>query len=310
MKGRFCRGPAVAAMLVCVAAAQSVEAQSVEAQTVGATRCGAGVHESEATGTVLFPDDQSFCALVADPKEPSTFISYLRGRFRTLAAPSGEVTNIATIGVGDTFGLIRFGGPAAGEGVQVDVIGAIFAQFDIGTPSTDLINTDYIIGVPLTFRRNGFSLRTKLYHQSSHLGDEYLLRDTGIERENLSFESFEVLASIEVGPLRAYGGGEHLFRREPQTMAAKVWHGGFELRTGANAAAQLIAGIDVKTPESHNWSPATSARLGVAVRRTGAEGHPGRLINFVLELYEGPSPYGQFFQDDISYVGFGVHLGL
>jgi Protein of unknown function (DUF1207) len=310
MKGRFCRGPAVAAMLVCVAAAQSVEAQSVEAQTVGATRCGAGVHESEATGTVLFPDDQSFCALVADPKEPSTFISYLRGRFRTLAAPSGEVTNIATIGVGDTFGLIRFGGPAAGEGVQVDVIGAIFAQFDIGTPSTDLINTDYIIGVPLTFRRNGFSLRTKLYHQSSHLGDEYLLRDTGIERENLSFESFEVLASIEVGPLRAYGGGEHLFRREPQTMAAKVWHGGFELRTGANAAAQLIAGIDLKTPESHNWSPATSARLGVAVRRTGAEGHPGRLINFVLELYEGPSPYGQFFQDDISYVGFGVHLGL
>ena len=232
------------------------------------------------------------------------------GPVPALDDPSGEVTNVATIGVGDSFGLVRFGGPAPGEGLQVDVIGAIFAQFDVATPSTDLINTDYVIGVPLTFRRNGFSLRTKLYHQSSHLGDEYLLRDTGIERENLSFESFEVLASIEVGPLRAYGGGEHLFRREPQTVAAKVWHGGFELRTGANAAAQLIAGIDSKTPENHNWSPATSARLGVAVRRTGAEGHPSRLINFVLELYEGPSPYGQFFQDDISYVGFGVHLGL
>ena len=109
---------------------------------------------------MLLPDDQSFCALVADPKEPSTFISYLRGRFRTLDDPSG-VTNIATIGVGDTFGLVRFGGPAAGEGFQLDVIGAIFAQFDVDTPSTDLINTDYIIGVPLTFRRSGFSLRTK-----------------------------------------------------------------------------------------------------------------------------------------------------
>jgi hypothetical protein len=259
---------------------------------------------------VLLPDDQSFCALVADPKEPSTFISYLRGRFRTLDDPSGPVTNIATIGVGDTFGLIRFGGPAAGEGFQLDAIGAIFAQFDVSAPSTDLINTDYIIGMPLTFRRSGFSLRTKLYHQSSHLGDEYLLRDTGIERENLSFESFEVLASIEIGPFRAYGGGEHLFRRAPETVAAKVWHGGFELRSGANARAQLIGGIDLKAPENHNWSPATSARLGIAVRRTGAEGHPGRLINFVLELYEGPSPYGQFFQDDISYVGFGVHLGL
>ena len=137
------------------------------AQTVGATRCGTGVHESEATGHVLLPDDQSFCALVADPKEPSTFISYLRGRFRTLDDPSGAVTNIATIGVGDTFGLVRFGGPAAGEGFQLDVIGAIFAQFDVDTPSTDLINTDYIIGVPLTFRRSGFSLRTKLYTELS-----------------------------------------------------------------------------------------------------------------------------------------------
>ena len=29
-----------------------------------------------------------------------------------------------------------------------------------------------------------------------------------------------------------------------------------------------------------------------------------------LEFYEGPSPYGQFFQDDISYVGVGLHFGL
>ena len=122
MKWRFCR-PGI----LVVALAWLAGAASAGAQTVGATRCGTGVHESEATG-VLLPDDQSFCALVADPKEPSTFISYLRGRFRTLDDPSGAVTNIATIGVGDTFGLIRFGGPAAGEGFQLDVIGAIFAQ--------------------------------------------------------------------------------------------------------------------------------------------------------------------------------------
>jgi hypothetical protein len=30
----------------------------------------------------------------------------------------------------------------------------------------------------------------------------------------------------------------------------------------------------------------------------------------MLEIYKGPSPYGQFFQDDISYFGFGVHIGL
>ena len=101
---------------------------------------------------------------------------------------------------------MRWGGPEPGEGVQLDVIGSIFAQFDVGTASNDLINADYIIGLPLTFRRNGFSVRAKLYHQSSHLGDEYLLRSEDIVRENLSFESVEVLISQELGLLRGYGG--------------------------------------------------------------------------------------------------------
>ena len=306
MNWRFCRAGILVVALAWLAAAASAGAQT----TVGATRCATGVHESESSGAVLFPDDHIFCALVADPKEPSTFISFLRGRFRTLDDPSGRETNVAAIGVGDSFGLARSAGPGPGDGLQLDVIGAIFAQFDTGSSSTDLINADYIIGVPVSFRRGAFSLRTKLYHQSSHLGDEFLLRDTGIDRENLSFESLEVLASLELGALRVYGGGEHLLRREPEALAAKIFHGGFEVRTGANAAAQLVAGVDVKAPELHDWSPATNARAGIALRRSGSEGHPGRLITFLLELYEGPSPYGQFFQDDISYIGFGVHLGL
>jgi hypothetical protein len=301
MNCRSCRPGILVVVLAWLAAAASAGAQ-----TVGATQ----VPEPESSGTVIFPDDHIFTALVADPKEPSTFMSFLRGKFRTLDDPSGEEASIAAIGVGDSFGLVRFGGPSPGDGFQLDVIGAIFAQFDIGSSSTDLINADYIIGLPVSFRRGAFSIRTKLYHQSSHLGDEFLLRDTGIDRENLSFESLEVIASLEAGPLRVYGGGEHLLRREPDAVAAKIFHGGLEVRTRADAAAQLVAGVDIKAPRLGDWSPATSARAGVAFRRAGSEGGPGRLVTFSLELYEGPSPYGQFFQDDISYVGFGVHLGL
>jgi hypothetical protein len=29
-----------------------------------------------------------------------------------------------------------------------------------------------------------------------------------------------------------------------------------------------------------------------------------------FEMYQGPSPYGQFFQDDISHPGVGIHIGL
>jgi hypothetical protein len=293
-------------LVVCL----TLLANHASAQTADAPRCGAGVHESEATGTVGFPEDQIFCPLLADPKEARSFMSFLRGTFRSLDDPSGEGTSIASVGIGDSFGLVRFGGPDPGEGIQFDVVGSIFAQFDLGAPSNDLINADYVIGVPLTFRRNGFSLRAKLYHQSSHLGDEYLLRSEDIVRENLSFESVELLVSQELGVLRAYVGGEKIFRREPDTLPDSLFHTGAELRSGRARKVQIVAGVDVKTTELHDWSPGVSARLGMEIGRPGPEGHPGRLIMLLLEYYQGPSPYGQFFQDDISYFGAGIHFGL
>jgi hypothetical protein len=247
---------------------------------------------------------------VADPKDPRSFISLLRGTFQTLDDPSGESTTIASVGLGDSFGLIRWGGPGAGEGVQLDITAAIFAQFDLGAASNDLINADYLIGLPVSFRRAGFSTRLRLYHQSSHLGDEYLLRSDLIQRENLSFESFEVLLSQEIGPVRVYGGGERVFRREPATLAAKLAHVGVETRTGRRGPVRLVGGIDLKATERRDWSPATSARVGVEFVRSAPGGHPPRLVTLMVELYDGPSPYGQFFQDDIEYVGVGLHFSL
>jgi hypothetical protein len=259
---------------------------------------------------VGFPEDQIFCPLIADPKEARSFISYLYGTFRSLDDPSGEGTSIASVGVGDSFGLLRVGGPDPGEGFQIDVVGSIFAQFDLGAPSNDLINADYILGFPLTFRRNGFSFRAKLYHQSSHLGDEYLLRSEEIVRENLSFESIEFLVSQEIRALRLYVGAEKIFRREPDELPDSLFHTGIELRSGRARKVQLMAGVDVKTTELHDWSPAVSGRAGLEFGRPGPGDHPGRLIMLLFEWYQGPSPYGQFFQDDISYIGAGVHIGL
>jgi Protein of unknown function (DUF1207) len=287
---------------------------SADAQTTSGPRCGTGVHEADAEGAVLFPEDQIFCPLLADPKEARSFASLLQGTFRSLDDPSGEGTRIGSIGLGDSFGLVRWGGPSAGEGLQLDVVGSIFAQFALDAPSNDLINADYIIGVPVTFRRDGFSTRVRLYHQSSHLGDEFLLRDEDTRRQNLSFESVELVLSQEIGALRAYAGGERLFRRQPRALASKLFHAGVELRGGRSGPFQLVGGVDLKATEltiGHaEWSRAISARVGLEALRVGAGGHPGRTIAVMLELYDGPSPYGQFFQDDISYLGIGIHFGL
>jgi hypothetical protein len=68
--------------------------------------------------------------------------------------------------------------------------------------------------------------------------------------------------------------------------------------------------LDLKATDLHHWSPAMSGRVGLEDIRRGSGGHPGRLVTLMLEVYQGPSPYGQFFQDDISYIGVGLHFGL
>ena len=114
-----------------------------------------------------------------------------------------------------------------------------------------------------------------------------LLRSDDIVRENLSFESVELLLSQEIGPLRAYVGAERIFRREPETLPSELLHGGVELRSGRAGKVQMVGGVDVKTTEQYDWSPALSVRVGLEVGRPGPEGHPGRLIMLLLELYRG-----------------------
>jgi hypothetical protein len=266
------------------------------------------IHAEETRGFQWFPQDDTFCPSIADPKQARSFLAFQRGEFATLDQPNVDATTIGAIGLADEFGLARWGGREPGDGFHLALSGGIFAQFDLGARSTDLINADYIVGFPLTWRRSWFSWRLRLYHQSSHLGDEYVLRSDLIQRENLSFESFEALLSVEAGPLRLYGGGEHLFRREPETLEQSLAHGGLELRTGNAGPLALIAGVDVKCSEQHEWRRAISARAGLQIAPRSRGGHPLRRILLLAEYYDGPSPYGQFFLDEIRYAGVGVHL--
>lgn len=280
----------------------------VSAQAPPPLRCGTGIHAGETTGTVWFPEGDLFCPLLADPKAERSFLSVLRGEFSSLAEDE-ESASIGAVGLADRFVLVRWGGPEPGDGVQVGVAGAIFAQFDLGTESLDLINADYLVGIPVTARRGGLSSRLTLLHQSSHLGDEYLLRSE-LDRENLSFEALDLIVSQEVGPARLYGGGQYLFNREPDTLEPLVAHAGAEVRVGAVEGLRLVGAVDVKSSEQQEWDPAWSVRAGVEIARWRHPEHPPRLFALLAEYYRGPSPYGQFFREDIRYFGVGLHFSL
>jgi hypothetical protein len=263
---------------------------------------------------VPLPRGDVFCPILADPKGQRSFVSYL-----IETNDDEKNAQVGSVGISDAFGLLRFGGSRPGDGFQISIAGSVFAQFDLDVSSYDLINADYIIGFPISIRRGVFSTRLRLYHQSSHLGDELLLRENNpdFERENISFEAAEMIVSLDGGPFRVYGGGEYLLRREPPDLERYVAHGGVELRParrilrfGSLAGVRFVAAGDLKASEQQDWKPAISVRTGFEFDRPRDSEPPGRRWGLLFEAYDGPSPYGQFFRRDVRYFGAGIHFTL
>ena len=174
----------------------------------------------------------------------------------------------------------------------------------------DLVNTDYTIGFPFTLRKGRESYRIAIYHQSSHLGDEYLLHNS-IERIELSYEALELIRSYEWTRWRVYYGGEYIVHQGPTDMKPAAIHGGLEYY-GTKAGlgnGRLVGGWDLKSDEEHDWTLNSSIKIGLQYDTTDSN---GRYIRVLAEGYNGFSPYGQFYTSAtrMAYAGIGIYLGF
>ncbi len=127
---------------------------------------------SGAQGELAFlPRGYVFRPLLADPKEPRFSANLLYTRY-----PPHD-TRGASVSLGGNIGILAGAQPAKDFQWQLSISGGVFSEFDIDAQSSDLINADYQIGFPITFSWRRFSARIRPYHQSSHIGDEYLLHN-------------------------------------------------------------------------------------------------------------------------------------
>lgn len=251
-----------------------------------------------------FPTTELFRPFLADPKEPRFFVS--SRHYDT----STDTLWLAEVGYGANFPV--YGRvDEAGNGWNVGISGGLFGLFNLEADSFDLINADYTVGMPLTWRQGNTSGRVRLYHQSSHLGDEFLL-NARPERINLSYEALEGLLAYALTPFRIYGGGEVLLHREPADLDRLMAHAGIEY-FGASATTFLpglrgrpFAGLDLKSYAEHDWSIDRSLKVGMQFDAP----HSDHYLRLSIDGYRGYSPHGQFYDDRISYLGLGVLFGI
>jgi hypothetical protein len=247
----------------------------------------------------LLPGGVLFKPLLADPRWP-----HFAGALQRYTGDR-QLKDVGAVSFGESFSFYR---DRLGSGWwEVGIHAGVFAVFDLNERSFDLVNADYLVGIPLTYRLGDFSALLRVFHQSSHLGDEFLLR-TRTNRVNLSYESVDLKLSYELAEIiRVYGGGGYLFHQTPSNLDPLSAQYGIELTSpwpSADARWRPVAGVDVQHREENNWSADLSARAGIQI-----EGvlHT-RKVQFLLEYFNGHSPNGQFYRDRVNYFGIGTHF--
>ena len=287
-------------LLQHISGLQSVSVRSDITGMSGALPAGVNVDRS-GTDTV-YPVGDVFRPLLADPRQPHFSLS-----LREVDMPTERMT-AASVGLGEVFGLYRSTGRAPGDGAQIGVDGGVFALFNLDEPTRELVNADYSLGVPLTWRDGDSSARLRLYHQSSHLGDGYLqrMKPTPVL---LSYEALSLLYAHEWPGLRTYLGGEYRFDYGQAILKHMVWQGGVEYygKQRLWGGLRLIASVDLKSMQQHHYALDASVQLGL---ESGGVSPGQRRVRVVLEGYRGYSPDGQLFNSFISAYGIGIYLGL
>ena len=250
----------------------------------------------------FLPKSPLFQPLLADPRWPHFSASFQR------YINNDRLKNVASTSFGESIGLYRLRGPLEST-IQLGIHAGVFSIFDLDSQSFDLINADYMVGIPLTFKKGNFANMTRIFHQSSHLGDEFLLRGQTDERINLSYESVNNLFSYNLpAGFRIYAGGGYIFHKDPSDLDPWSTQAGMEFRSPwfwLKGALRPVAAVDVQNRQESNWSTDVSARAGIQFENPDFF---SRKLQLLFEYYNGKSPNGQFYESNIEYFGLGLHF--
>lgn len=265
---------------------------------------GVPVTNSTMLATGILPSGHLFKPLLADPRW-----AHFSAAYRNYVGKNIDGNNNAAVSFGETLPFYRANLGQTSAQWEAGLQAAVFSDFNLGASSSDLINTDFIASIYSSMRAGNASAFARIYHQSSHLGDEFLLRElTSLERINLSYEGVDLRLSYEFPyGVRVYGGGGGIFHKEPSTIKPWSVQYGVEFRSPWRldiAPIRPILAVDIKNHEQNNWNADISARAGFQFDNFQII---DRKLQFLVEYFNGNSPTGQFFKEKIEYIGIGAH---
>lgn len=196
-------------------------------------------------------------------------------------------------------------------GIEFGFGAAAFTQFTIkevenNTYLGEIENTDFKASGFINLLFNKWSARLRLFHISSHLADDYILRNH-IDTPNpgtVNYEQLDLTTSYQFKNLRPYLGIGMVVTpnavRERFSLQTGLY---YRKKAGDNKGVRLAGGIDVKIFEQNNYRPNIKSAFGVELGST-EKIHLG----LFLEYYNGHLPYSILEYKIVQWVGISAYL--
>jgi hypothetical protein len=243
---------------------------------------------------VTLPTNLLWKLPLANQREPRFF-----GKFINLHGQSYIDTAI-----GAQLGLGRIAPEGVeDEGLQLDVFGAVFTRFN---PRRFLTAADYRAGIPLTYKKGPWSTKFGYEHTSTHIGDEYSQAYARRQVPLVIDEMVYGLSRYFGDHGRVYGQVGYAFHTAKETNADRRyrfdWGVSYSNYRDTGPVGRPFAALDMDLRQYESYRANTTFQIGWQWV------HATRSVRLALELYDGRSPYGQFYLNDERWAGIGGYF--
>jgi hypothetical protein len=241
------------------------------------------------------PDGLVYSPPMADPKASRLGIRVFHER------DDGWLYDAA---LGATTGILRFGSadPQSPDGFQLDLEGSAQLRLDI-PEELDVRSADFRVGVPLSYGVGRWRSRVGYYHISSHLGDEFLLKNPGFRRLNFVRDVLYVNQSVyPMENWRLYAdvgwafysdiANEWEFQFGTEWIARHAWFGAYPFWA-----------VNGKVREELDYGGDFNAQFGWLWKADN-----GRRLRLGFHYFNGHSNQWSFYRQHEEQLGFGLWL--
>lgn len=220
-------------------------------------------------------------------------------------------TSCLPVSIGDQFSLYQFKTERSGR-LYFGIEACVWAIFEARAKSLSLINADYYIGLPLTYINKKFSSKLRIFHQSSHLGDEFLLENEKIKRLNPSMEVVDLSVAYDfTDRFTAFAGYSRVIRSDDGfRIKPNGFYYGFNYFIDffkinlCNLEAIPYIAAYFTNYQDNKWE--LDSNIAIGYQWDKLYGHKLRVY---FEGHEGYSHEGQFSKHKARYLALKVLYG-